>query len=73
MLSCARELFEVVATHDIELNVVHVPGLSLTLADALSREHTGHKFADIVRSHASLRGSTRIRPGDRLFTLNNVL
>ena len=73
MLSCARELYEIVAAHDIDLSVIHVPGLSLTLADALSREHTGQKFENIVKSQSVLKRARRVRPGDALFRLKNVL
>ena len=59
MQSCARELYQVVAAHDIELNVVHAPGLSLKLADALSREHKGRGFAEIVKNSGCLQGARR--------------
>ena len=42
-----REVYQVVATHDIDLEVIHTPGLSLELADALSCEHLSSKFASI--------------------------
>ena len=52
---------------------MHVPGLSLTLADALSREHTSQKFVNIVKSQSVLKRARRVRPGDDLFKLKNVL
>lgn len=40
MAACSRELAMVVVTQQLEVDVRHVPGVSLVLADALSRRHS---------------------------------
>ena len=71
MQKCARELYLVVASYDIELNVVHTPGLEIKIADALSREHTDIKFARLVKEDSHLKVAKRVNPSDALFQLKN--
>ena len=42
--SCAMELWLIAATRQLTITVVHVPGESLVLADALSRRHKSPDF-----------------------------
>ena len=69
----ARELYMVVAANDIDLNVVHTPGLSLVLADALSREHLDMVHADIVKRSEEIKYAVRVFPQDSLFKIENNL
>ena len=71
MQRCARELYLVTATNDIDLNVIHTPGVELTVADALSRRHLDQKFDKIVRNSVELRKAKREHPPDHLFELRN--
>ena len=73
MQSCARELYQVVAANDIDLNVVHTPGLLLNLADALSREHTDIKFRRVVQQSPEIAKAVRVYPRDNLFEIENTL
>ena len=69
----ARELYMVVAANDIDLNVVHTPGLSLVLTDALSREHLDLAHADIVKKSEKTKHAVRVFPQDGLFKIENNL
>ena len=69
----ARELYMVVAANDIDLNVVHTPGLPLVLADALSREHLDMVHADIVKRSEEIKYEVRVFPQDSLFKIENNL
>ena len=73
MQACTRELYQMVAANDIDINVVHTLGLSLQLADALSREHTNVKFKRIVKGNKHLRNAYRVYPIDKLFHIENEL
>ena len=73
MQDCARELFMISATHDIELNMIHTPGLQLELADALSREHLSEKYAYKVRNNRFLMNAERQFPTDELFQIVNAM
>ena len=72
MQACAREIYMVVAAHDIELNVIHTPGVELQLADALSREHTDLKYANIVNRSVDIENAERVHPNDDLFNIDNT-
>ena len=63
----------VVAANDIDLNVVHTPGLSLVLADALSREHLDMVHADIVKRSEEIKYAARVFPQDSLLKIENNL
>ena len=52
MQSCASEVYQMLTTHDIDLEVIHTLGLSLKLADASSCEHLSNIFASIVNNIA---------------------
>ena len=71
MQKCARELYLVAATNDIELNVIHTPGVELTVADALSRRHLDKKFDKIVLNSSVLSKAHRDHPDDHLFEIRN--
>ena len=71
MQKCARELYLVAATNDIDLNVIHTPGMELTVADALSRRHLDKKFDKIVRNSSVLSKAHRDLPDDHLFEIRN--
>ena len=71
MQACAREIYVVVAAHDIDLDVVHTPGVELVLADALSREHKDNKLKNIVNNSEQLKKAVRVYPHDELFRISN--
>ena len=73
MRACAREIFLVSAANDIDIQICHRPGLEMVWADALSREHTHHKFADFVRSDSHLAASTRVTVPAEHFHIRNTL
>ena len=70
MQACAREIYVVVAAHDIDLDVVHTPGVELVLADALSREHKDNKPKNIVNNSEQLKKAMRVYPRDELFRIS---
>ena len=73
MHSCVRELFLVCTIHDIELNVEHRPGVTMTRADALSRAHTGQVFRDRIRSDTKLSRARRVRIHHDVFTIKDLM
>ena len=48
LAACARELWLVAALQQLTITIVHVPGESLVLADALSRRHKAPDFQQFV-------------------------
>ena len=73
MQECAREMFLFKAAYDIELTVVHRPGVQMDRADALSREHTGQRYVEWIRADPVLARAQRVRVPDRLFDFENKL
>ena len=71
MQKCARELYLVAATNDIDLNVIHTPGVELTVADALSRCHLEKRLDKIVQNSSVLSKAHRDHPEDHLFEIRN--
>lgn len=59
LAACSRELAMLVITQQLEIDVTHVPGASLTLADALSRRHTDADMVARSDSIISSRGLLR--------------
>ena len=49
MAACSRELAMFASIHQLEIEVIHIPGKDLILADALSRFRKGENFRQIVR------------------------
>ena len=57
LLACAGELWMVPATQQLSIELLHHPGASLVLADALSRRHNSahhHRLAEALVSHRNL-------------------
>ena len=73
MAECVRVIFFYTAVYDIELHVLHRPGVELQRADALSREHTDSKFRDWVRADPVLAASERLFMPDEYLRLDNKL
>ena len=73
MRSCAREVFLHTAACDIDIQVCHRPGLDMVWADALSREHTGERYAAKVCDDPHLRRSTRLVVPTEFFSIRNML
>ena len=70
---CVRELFLLTAASDIELYVVHRPGVELSRADALSRLHTAQRYVDFVGRDAVLSRAERIAVPEKYFDIENKL
>ena len=73
MRECAPEIFLHTASADIDLQVCHRPGVQMVWADALSREHTGDKYAQFVRDDPHLAAATRVTVPDEFFRIRNTL
>ena len=73
MHSCVRELFLVCAIHDIELQVEHRPGITMTRADALSRAHTGQVYRDRIRADVKLSRVRRVRIPIDTFVIKDLM
>ena len=73
MQSCLREIYQLVAANDIDLDVVYTPGLEIVLADALSREHLSIEYKNIVKDSKSIENATRLYLEDYLFEIVNTL
>ena len=73
MQRCVREIFLITAIHDIDLRIEHRPGRLMTRADALSREHLGTKFKNIINNDPKLISSKRIIVHDDLFKVTEDL
>ena len=61
MQDCAREIILWCAMFDIDITVLHKPGVQLQRADALSRAHTEQKFRDWIETDKLLREARRVR------------
>ena len=70
---CVREIFLYSAAADIELHVLHRPGVQLRRADALSRAHTAQHFRDWISHDPVLSAAQRIAVPDVFFELDNGL
>ena len=70
---CVREIFLFTAVYDVELHVLHRPGVELTRADALSRAHTAQSFRRWIEADSVLQGATEVKVPDSYFDLDNEL
>ena len=68
---CARELFVLSASFDVELRVEHCPGVKLTRADALSRMHSEERCRRWVNRDVALSRARRVRVREELFELKS--
>lgn len=70
LAACSRELAMVVVLQQLEVEVVHVPGVSLVLADALSRRHVDPAMANRARELTDRYNLARVAPIhlDHVFT-----
>ena len=73
MAECVREIFFYSAAFDIELHVLHRPGVQLQRADALSREHTAASYRNWVRQDPILSKAERIEVHDDYFKMDNKM
>ena len=73
MQDCVREIFLYTAADDIELHVLHRPGVELQRADALSRAHTEARYRDWIERDPVLANATEVTVPDSYFILDNKL
>jgi hypothetical protein len=74
LLTCAREIWLICTSFDINLTVTHVPGQSLeATADALSRLHMGEPFISRVENLLASRKLAMITVPDSIFSLDSAL
>ena len=73
MQECIREIFLYTAAADIELHVLHRPGVLLQRADALSRAHTNPRYRHWIARDPVLSRATEIVVPDSYFELDNKL
>ena len=73
MQDCIREIFLYTAAEDIELHVLHRPGVELQRADALSRAHTQAHYRDWIARDPVLMNATEVAVPDNYFILDNKL
>ena len=66
---CVRELFLTCSVHDIELRAVHIPGVLLHRADALSRAHISKRHKLKVDNDYDIQMATRVKVDPSNFTL----
>ena len=64
MAACAREIHMIEAEHDVVLSVVHAPGDTLVLADALSRVFTDKKKQALADKLVAEKGLKFVIPHD---------
>lgn len=64
LAACSRELAMLVVLQQLEIDVTHVPGASLSLADALSRRHADPAMATKSDILTLERGLSWARPAD---------
>ena len=69
LAACSREVWLTAALRELEIVVVHAPGASLVLADALSRRHKSKAHNDIAIQMTRHLGLTRAS----LHDINSVL
>lgn len=62
LAACSRELAMLMVLRQIDIDVVHVPGITLDLADALSRRHDDAAMNDKALSMIRANGLTRVNP-----------
>ena len=72
MQDCAREIFLWCAMFDIDITVLHKPGVQLQRADTLSRAHTEQKFRDWIETDKLLREARRVRVPEQCNDIVNL-
>ena len=73
MQRCIREIYMVLAARDIQLHIEHRAGRLMVRADALSREHLGLKYTNIIHNDSHLCAGRHIPVGDELFRVTEDL
>ena len=71
MQHCAREIFLYATSYDIQVQVIHQPGVQMVRADALSRAHTGQCYRDWIARDTVLSRAEQIRVPPEFFTLTS--
>lgn len=72
LAACAREVALIAAQRQATVELVHVPGISLTLVDALSRRHVSSRHNFIAMDIATKHNLTFVSPHPVKFTLSPV-
>ena len=62
LASCAREIWLHAVTHDIRITVIHAPGKTMTLADALSRMGLGVGHRVVAERMTKEKGLEEVHP-----------
>ena len=73
LAACARELATYAGLRQLQIIVTHVPGISLVLADALSRYTLSKRYENIANKRIATRNLTEVKAVDLLFVLNSVM
>ena len=60
--ACARELFLIAALQELDITITHVPGVTLVLADALSRCHENRKLGQLASQLIAEKELTEANP-----------
>ena len=73
MQGCIRELFMYAARFDVELAVLHRPGVQMRIADALSRAGDERTLLRFVQAEPALRFARRRHISEQSFDIENKL
>ena len=73
LAACSRELWLVAATRQLSVLIQHAPGVSLVLADALSRRYMDSKAEAIARQLIGEKGLVRVDPVPLDYVITNHL
>ena len=70
---CARVLAMYIGLRQWQVLVTHVPGVSLILADALSRYTLSKRYENIVHEKVGKRSLIKVQPVDVMKILDSVV
>ena len=73
LAACSRELWLVAATQGLTITIDHAPGITLVLADALSRRHESPVFENTVLTLTRNKNLVPIQPCSLRYVITNYL
>ena len=73
LAACSRELWLVAATQGLTITIDHAPGVTLVLADALSRRHKSRQFENTVIALTEKKNLLPIQPCPLRYVLTNYM